>query len=123
MYLEALSIHVYDFWLLVEELIQSRGNICMMLSHPPRCLKGIPSSNKKHVGSLKYVGCVRVWCIIRKPYVRMSLNKYPEDTFDTFLQLQCYHMIQNIKYNYCSGYYLVNLCTLVINQILCGTKW
>ena len=28
----------------------------MMLSHPPKCLKGIPSSNKKHVGSLKYVG-------------------------------------------------------------------
>ena len=32
-------------------------------------------------------------------------------------------MIQNIKYNYCSGYYLVNLLTLVINKILCGTKW
>ena len=41
---------------IVEELIRSRGNFCMMLSHPPRCLKGIPSSNKKHVGSLKYEG-------------------------------------------------------------------
>ena len=29
----------------VEELIRSRGNFCMMLSHPPSCLKGIPSSN------------------------------------------------------------------------------
>ena len=44
------------FLLVVEELIKSRGNFCMMLSHPPRCLKGIPSSNKKHVGSLKYAG-------------------------------------------------------------------
>ena len=41
---------------IVEELIKSRGNFCMMLSHPFRCLKGIPSSNKKHVGSLKYAG-------------------------------------------------------------------
>ena len=51
----------------VEELIQSRGNFCMMLSHPPRCLKGIPSSNKKHVGSLKYAGEDGVGGIIRKP--------------------------------------------------------
>ena len=41
---------------LVEELTMSRGNFCMMLSHPPRSLKGIPTSNKKHVNSLKYVG-------------------------------------------------------------------
>ena len=40
----------------VDELIQSRGNFCMMISHPPRCFKGITSSNKKHVGSLKYEG-------------------------------------------------------------------
>ena len=31
---------------LVKELIQSRGNFCMMRSHLPGCLKGIPSSNK-----------------------------------------------------------------------------
>ena len=36
--------------------ITFRGNFCMMLSHPSRCLKGIPSSNESHVGSLKYVG-------------------------------------------------------------------
>ena len=40
----------------VEELIKSRGIFCMILSHPPKCLKGIPSSNKKHVGSPKYAG-------------------------------------------------------------------
>ena len=31
-------------------------------------------------------------------------------------------MIQNKKYNYYSGYYLVNLLTLAMNEILCGTK-
>ena len=45
-----------DLISLVEELVKSRGNFCMMLSHPPRSLNGILSSKKKHVGSLTYGG-------------------------------------------------------------------
>ena len=77
--------------------IQSRGNFCMMLSYPPRCLKGIPSSNKKHVGSLNYGG--GGWAggggvySKKKLYnfawltLGMSIKKIYKDNFDTFLQL------------------------------------
>ena len=39
-------------WLLAEKLT----NFCMMLSHPPRCLKGIPSSNKNMLAGLNMRG-------------------------------------------------------------------
>ena len=61
----------------------------MMLSHPPRCLKGMPSSNEKHVGSPKicegggYNKKTIAFCLAD---CRNELKKYPHDTFATFLQ-------------------------------------
>ena len=42
--------NIEDVGVIVEELIQSRGIFCMMLSHPPSCLKGIPISNLIQLG-------------------------------------------------------------------------
>ena len=78
-----------EIFVIVEELIQSPGNFCMILSHPPRYLKGISGSNKKHVVSLNYLGdgC---WVIIRKSshfawlILGMSIKRIPRGYFDTF---------------------------------------
>ena len=44
------------FSLVVRDHIYRNKVPCMMLSHPSKCLKDIRNKNKKHVGSLKYVG-------------------------------------------------------------------
>ena len=55
--------------------------------------EGVPSSNKKHVGSLKYVGVGMGGGGYIKKTIKFCLadfgnehQKYPDDIFDTFLQ-------------------------------------
>ena len=53
----------------------------------------------------------------------MSVNKSPEDIFKQFCNSNDTLWYKTKKYNYYSGYYIDNLSTLLINKILCGTKW
>ena len=54
----------------------------------------------------------------------MSDNKSPEDILNSFATVMIpYYTKQKKLYNYYSGYYTDNLSTLLINEILCGTKW
>ena len=80
----------------------------MMLSHPPRCLKGMPSSNKKHVGNLKYEGGGNGGGVYKKT-IKFCLAEFGNE----HIQGIFVHSFATLILSYTA---------LMINEILCGTK-